>query len=166
MTVAVPTTKTARRQRIIGLIGGQPVRSQTELAELLAGAGLVVGRREREQVARADQPGERPTVAGERGHDPAQLALMGFGGAGGLHACALAERMRVTRIVVPAACGAFSALGMLCSPRRLDASQGWPVSLGAADVATLESMYAGLEAGNAGHMAGHAFKRQRRDELR
>ena len=43
MTVAVPTTKTARQQRIIELIGRQPVRSQTELAELLAGAGLVVG---------------------------------------------------------------------------------------------------------------------------
>jgi transcriptional regulator of arginine metabolism len=43
MTVAVPTTKTARQQRIIELIGRQPVRSQTELAELLAVAGLVVG---------------------------------------------------------------------------------------------------------------------------
>jgi transcriptional regulator of arginine metabolism len=43
MTFAVPTTKTARQQRIIELIGRQPVRSQTELAELLAGAGLVVG---------------------------------------------------------------------------------------------------------------------------
>jgi transcriptional regulator of arginine metabolism len=43
MTVAIPTTKTARQQRIIDLIGRQPVRSQTELAELLAGAGLVVG---------------------------------------------------------------------------------------------------------------------------
>jgi transcriptional regulator of arginine metabolism len=43
MTVAVPTTKTARQQRIIELIGRQPVRSQTELAELLAGSGLVVG---------------------------------------------------------------------------------------------------------------------------
>jgi transcriptional regulator of arginine metabolism len=43
MTVAVPTTKTARQQRIIELIGRQPVRSQTELAELLARSGLVVG---------------------------------------------------------------------------------------------------------------------------
>jgi transcriptional regulator of arginine metabolism len=43
MTVGVPATKTARQQRIIELLGRQPVRSQTELAELLADAGLVVG---------------------------------------------------------------------------------------------------------------------------
>ena len=43
MTVAVPTTKTARQRRIVELIGRRPVRSQTELAELLADAGLVVG---------------------------------------------------------------------------------------------------------------------------
>ena len=117
-------------------------------------------------LAEEKMAGAIRTVSEQRGHDPAQFALMGFGGAGGLHACALAERMRVTRIVVPAACGAFSALGMLCSPRRLDASQSWPVSLGAADVATLEGMYAGLEAGNAGRMAGHALTHQRLAELR
>jgi transcriptional regulator of arginine metabolism len=43
MTIAVPTTKTARQQRIVELLGRQPVRSQTELADLLAAAGLVVG---------------------------------------------------------------------------------------------------------------------------
>jgi transcriptional regulator of arginine metabolism len=43
MTIAAPATKTARQQRIVELLGRQPVRSQTELAELLADAGLVVG---------------------------------------------------------------------------------------------------------------------------
>jgi transcriptional regulator of arginine metabolism len=43
MTIAVPTTKTARQRRIVELLGRQPVRSQNELAELLADAGLVVG---------------------------------------------------------------------------------------------------------------------------
>jgi transcriptional regulator of arginine metabolism len=43
MTFAVPPTKTARQQLIIELVGRQPVRSQTELAELLAASGLVVG---------------------------------------------------------------------------------------------------------------------------
>jgi transcriptional regulator of arginine metabolism len=43
MTIAVPTTKTARQQRIVELLARQPVRSQTELADLLAAAGLVVG---------------------------------------------------------------------------------------------------------------------------
>ena len=39
---AAPTTPTARRARIAALIGQQPVRSQTELAELLAASGVVV----------------------------------------------------------------------------------------------------------------------------
>ncbi|TCM41633.1 arginine repressor [Kribbella sp. VKM Ac-2568] len=43
MTIVVPTTKTARQQRIVDLLGRQQVRSQTELADLLAAAGLVVG---------------------------------------------------------------------------------------------------------------------------
>lgn len=43
MTVAVPTTKAARQQRIIDLLARQPVRSQTELADLLGEAGLAVG---------------------------------------------------------------------------------------------------------------------------
>jgi len=43
VTVVVPTTKTARQQKIIELLGRQPVRSQTELADLLAEAGLAVG---------------------------------------------------------------------------------------------------------------------------
>jgi transcriptional regulator of arginine metabolism len=43
MSIAVPTTKIARQQRIVELLGRQPVRSQTELADLLAASGLVVG---------------------------------------------------------------------------------------------------------------------------
>ena len=117
-------------------------------------------------LAEEKMAGAIRTVSEQRGHDPAQFALMGFGGAGGLHACALAERMRITRVVVPVACGAFSALGMLCSPRRLDASRSWPASLRTADAEALDRMYAGLEADNAGRMAGHALTHQRLAELR
>src|SRR5262249_20264756 len=49
----------------------------------------------------------------ERGHDPREFALMSFGGAGGLHVCALAAELGVPSIVIPAHCGVFSALGML-----------------------------------------------------
>jgi len=55
----------------------------------------------------------------ERGHDPRQFALMSFGGAGGLHVCALASELQIPTIVVPAHCGVFSALGMLyAAPSR------------------------------------------------
>lgn len=48
----------------------------------------------------------------ERGRDPRQLALVAFGGAGGLHAAALAESLQMRCAVVPHLPGALSALGM------------------------------------------------------
>jgi N-methylhydantoinase A len=54
-------------------------------------------------------------VSIERGRDPRDYALVAFGGAGGLHACALAEALRIPRVIVPAFPGALSALGILVS---------------------------------------------------
>lgn len=54
-------------------------------------------------------------VSIERGRDPRQFALVAFGGAGGLHACALAEALRIPEVIVPAFPGALSALGILWS---------------------------------------------------
>jgi N-methylhydantoinase A len=55
----------------------------------------------------------------ERGHDPREFALMSFGGAGGLHVCALAAELDIPNIVIPSHCGVFSALGMLyATPTR------------------------------------------------
>ncbi len=54
-------------------------------------------------------------VSIERGRDPRGFALVAFGGAGGLHACALAEALSIPRVIVPAMPGALSALGILVS---------------------------------------------------
>ncbi len=54
-------------------------------------------------------------VSIERGRDPRQFALVAFGGAGGLHACALAEALSIPHVVIPALPGALSALGILSS---------------------------------------------------
>ena len=54
-------------------------------------------------------------VSIERGRDPRDFALVAFGGAGGLHACALAEALSIPRVIVPALPGALSALGILVS---------------------------------------------------
>jgi len=56
----------------------------------------------------------------QRGLDPGDFALMAFGGAGPMHACAIAEELGVPTVVVPVAPGAFSALGMLVSDIRHD----------------------------------------------
>jgi N-methylhydantoinase A len=54
-------------------------------------------------------------VSIERGRDPRHFALVAFGGAGALHACALAEALSIPQIIVPAFPGALSALGILAS---------------------------------------------------
>jgi N-methylhydantoinase A len=54
-------------------------------------------------------------VSIERGRDPRDFALVAFGGAGALHACALAEALSIPRVIVPALPGALSALGILVS---------------------------------------------------
>jgi N-methylhydantoinase A len=59
-------------------------------------------------------------VSVERGHDPREFALVAFGGAGPLHACALAEELEIGTVLVPAAAGVLSALGLVASDERLD----------------------------------------------
>jgi N-methylhydantoinase A len=59
-------------------------------------------------------------VSVEQGHDPRRFALVAFGGAGPLHACALAEELGATRVLVPAAAGVLSAVGLVASDERRD----------------------------------------------
>jgi N-methylhydantoinase A/oxoprolinase/acetone carboxylase beta subunit len=60
-------------------------------------------------------------VSVERGHDPRGLELIAFGGAGPLHACQVAEALDMRRVLVPAASGVLSALGIAAGERRRDA---------------------------------------------
>jgi N-methylhydantoinase A len=53
----------------------------------------------------------------EKGHDPTDFTLVSFGGAGGLHACDLAESLSMNSLLVPLHAGVLSALGMLAAPR-------------------------------------------------
>ncbi len=65
-------------------------------------------------------------VSIERGVDPRRLALVAFGGAGPLHACALAEALDLAAVLVPARAGVLSAVGLLTSPRQRDLVRSWP----------------------------------------
>lgn len=65
-------------------------------------------------------------VTVERGVDPRHLALVAFGGAGPLHACALADALGMPAVVVPPRAGVLSAAGLLAAPRQEDRVRSWP----------------------------------------
>jgi N-methylhydantoinase A len=67
------------------------------------------------RVVNANMEKALRVVSLERGHDPREFTLVAFGGAGGLHACELAESLGITRVIVPALPGALSAFGILVS---------------------------------------------------
>jgi N-methylhydantoinase A len=75
------------------------------------------------RVAEANMASAIRAVTARRGHDPRGFALLSFGGAGGLHACALAEQLDIPRVIVPPFCGVLSALGMVAAAPVADASQ-------------------------------------------
>ena len=59
-------------------------------------------------------------VSVARGHDPRDFALLAFGGAGGMHACDLAEDLGIKTVLVPEHQGVLSALGLLVSDVTID----------------------------------------------
>jgi N-methylhydantoinase A len=74
-------------------------------------------------VVRATMARALRKVSTERGVDPAELALVAYGGAGPLHATALARDLGCRAVVVPPAPGVLSALGLLLAPARYEASR-------------------------------------------
>ena len=76
-------------------------------------------------------------VSVEQGLDPRDFALVAFGGAGPLHACALAEELGMTTVLVPAAAGVLSALGLVAADERRDAVRTYVAPL--ADAGELSS---------------------------
>jgi N-methylhydantoinase A len=78
-----------------------------------AAAGVV-------RVVEAEMARALRVVSVERGIDPRGLALVAFGGAGPLHACALAEELGMERVLVPLASGMLSALGLAVADLRRD----------------------------------------------
>jgi N-methylhydantoinase A len=77
-------------------------------------------------------------ISVQRGVDPRTHALVSFGGAGGLHVCALADALGMSRALVPVHAGVLSALGMLVAPRSRDLSRTLPGVLDSFDTATLQ----------------------------
>jgi N-methylhydantoinase A len=82
------------------------------------------------EAANAEMLRALRVISVERGHDPREFALVAFGGAGPLHACALAEELEIETVLVPAAAGVLSALGLVASDERRDRVESFLRPLG------------------------------------
>lgn len=104
---------------------GSDVRLDAEgariaVARLAATLGATPERTAEAMIATADAEMARALrrVSVERGIDPRGCVLVAFGGGGPLHACALAERLGMTRVLIPPHAGVLSALGLAVAPER------------------------------------------------
>ena len=86
------------------------------LSEIEAAEGII-------RVANQEMVRALRVVTVERGIDPRGFALLPFGGAGPMHAAALASELEITRLVCPRASGVLSALGLIASGKRRDTAK-------------------------------------------
>jgi N-methylhydantoinase A len=117
---------------------------QMTLAEAAAGIRRIVDMRMADEVR---------VFAARRGVDLAEFALLPFGGAGAVHAAAVAEELGMRRIIVPARPGAFSALGLLYTDVLHDYIRSELSALDRLDAAYAETMFREMEARAASELA-------------
>ena len=85
-------------------------------------------------------------VSLERGYDPREMVMVAFGGAGPMHAAALAGDLGVQEVVIPPTPGLFSALGLLAADLRCDRVESVMRPLERVDAEWLETRFRGLDA--------------------
>jgi N-methylhydantoinase A len=105
-------------------------------------------------------------VSVERGHDPRDFVLVAFGGAGPMHAAALAEELGIDEVICPPIPGAFSALGLVGTDLKRDYVRTFYASTANADPALLETGFAELEAIGAAMLDRARISRERRRFVR
>jgi N-methylhydantoinase A len=105
-------------------------------------------------------------VSVERGHDPQEFSLIAFGGAGPVHAVALAEELQIPEVIVPPAPGAFSALGLVASDLKRDYVRTLYVDLLQVDPSRVAAAFAAMEAAGSAMLATAGVPQAQRALLR
>ncbi len=135
-----------------GLLGGSmPLDAGAAagaIAPLAAALGLSAVETARGIVAvvNANMAGAVRLVTVQRGVDPTHLALLAFGGAGPLHAGALASELGIRAVVVPPSPGLLCALGLLVEDQRIDAVRTCVARLDVDALERLDKLFAEMEA--------------------
>ena len=111
--------------RVFGLGGDQPLdpeAAKAALAALLTEAGIDMPVAEAAEgflaIASQNMAAAIKTISTQRGRDVTRYTLASFGGAGGQHACAVADALGISRVMVHPQAGVLSALGMGLAERR------------------------------------------------
>ena len=104
-------------------------------------------------------------VSIERGHDPRSLALVATGGCGPTHACRLVAQLGVRTVVLPAAAGVASAIGLLTADVRLDVSRSRLAPF-PGDAGQAERLFAEMEREAEGLLGGRPVAFTREVDLR
>ncbi len=132
-------------------LGGEmklnPKKSRSVIEEKLCGRlkmDLLTAARGIVQVANANMVRGIRVVSVERGYDPRDFTLIPYGGAGPLHAVALAKELRIPKVLVPPIPGILSAMGMLISDIRHDFVLTRIIPVSKADPHVLETIFADL----------------------
>jgi N-methylhydantoinase A len=123
----------ALAERAIARLAGE-----LRLEPLQAARGVV-------SVVQANMLAAIRLVSVRKGYDPRHATMIAFGGAGPLHAAALARDLGVARVLVPRAPGILCALGLLVEPLRVDLVRTRVEHLDRLGVAELEAAFAALE---------------------
>jgi N-methylhydantoinase A len=112
------------------------------------------------RVANAEMVRALRVISVERGLDPREFALLAFGGAGGMHACSLAEELGIETILVPRAGGVLSALGLAISDLRHDYVRPYLISLEDVDANEFEGRFEDMEEAATGDLEGPEYTRR------
>ena len=98
------------------------------------------------KIVNINMSGLLQSMTVKRGYDPREFALVAFGGAGPIHAEAIAGELNIPTVIVPPFPGVFSAWGMLMADLRHDFGQTYIKPMGDADVEEINGIFRELEA--------------------
>jgi N-methylhydantoinase A len=105
------------------------------------------------QVVNSNMAQALRIVSVERGYDPREFCLIAFGGAGPVHAVALAEELQIPEVIIPPAPGAFSALGLVATDLKRDYARTLYADLGSVAPERVAEAFAAMEAAGAAMLA-------------
>lgn len=145
MRLDVDAARTAIDERLAGPLG----LSVTEAAY-----GIV-------EIANAAMVNALHLISVQRGYDPRDFLLVAFGGAGPVHANAIAREAQMPAVLVPPSPGIFSATGLLTTDLKRDAATTVMLRAEEADAAELDALFVELERAGAEELAAEGLVRDR-----